>query len=86
MNQGRTTTGSRAGDSPLRLLQFCLFREEDVSGTSGKGIVAYGVVLPSGKAVLEWVTRLQSVAIYESLEVLEQVHSHEGRTQIRLIR
>ena len=66
----------------LNVTRFCLQRDEDGTGTSGEGIVAYGAVLPSGKAILEWVTRLTSVAIYDSLAVLEQIHGHEGRTRI----
>lgn len=31
--------------------EFYLQRNEDVSGTSGTGIVARGIVFPSGKAI-----------------------------------
>jgi hypothetical protein len=65
-----------------RVTRFYLHRDEDLTGTSGEGIVAYGAVLPSGKAIIEWVTHLTSVAIYDSLVVLEQIHGHEGRTKI----
>jgi hypothetical protein len=40
--------------SPGTLRVFQLMRDEDVSGVSGVGRVAVGVVFPSGKVVLEW--------------------------------
>lgn len=83
MNASQPEAKSKPG---LELLQlFMLERREDESGVSGTGVVAYGVVLPSGKAVLEWVTELRSVALYDSLQVLEDIHSHGGRTRVRMI-
>lgn len=35
-------------------LRFELHRDTDVSGVSGVGIVADGVVFPDGTAVLQW--------------------------------
>lgn len=65
---------------PLR--RFLLVREEDVSGTSGTGIVAEGVLFSSGKAVLAWTTKYRSVGVYDSLAELEAIHGHEGRTKL----
>lgn len=42
---------------------FYLVRHQDVSGVSGTGIVAYGVVLPSGQAVMAWNSRFKTVTI-----------------------
>lgn len=63
--------------------QFTLERSEDVSGTSGIGTVAEGVIFENGKVVLSWLTGLTSIAIYDSILVLEQIHGHEGRTKIK---
>ena len=61
---------------------FHLVRIEDVSGISGTGIVAEGVLFSTGKCVLAWVTEYQSVAVYDSIEELEAIHGHNGRTKI----
>ena len=59
---------------------FYLDRREDVSGVSGKGVVAVGVVLPSGKCVLEWRSRLRTVTVFESVDQVTRIHGHDGRT------
>lgn len=55
-------------------------RVEDVHGVSGVGVVAEGVQFTNGFAVLTWLTALTSVATYHSVDVLERIHGHEGRT------
>lgn len=65
---------------------FELHRLEDVSGISGTGIVAQGVVFDDGTCVLRWLTEYRSVAFYENLVTLEKIHLHEGRTRIRFAR
>jgi hypothetical protein len=71
-------------DIPLTQ-RFVLERKEDVSGMSGTGIVAVGIVLPSGMVVMEWVSFEKSMGIYHSIAQLEKVHGHEGRTLVRFI-
>ena len=61
---------------------FHLVRTEDVSGVSGTGIVAEGIQFSTGKCVLAWVTKYISVAVYDSIEELEAIHGHDGRTKI----
>lgn len=62
--------------------RFRLVREEDVSGVSGTGVVAEGVVFSVGNIALSWCSPYRSVTIYESLADLQAVHGHEGRTRI----
>lgn len=62
--------------------RFHLDRAEDVSGTSGTGVVAEGVLFSTGKAVLAWTTRYRSVAVYDSMAELERIHGHDGRTKV----
>lgn len=62
--------------------KFWFQRITDISGTSGTGIVAEGIVFSNGWAAVHWLTALDSVAIYPSLEVCEQIHSHGGATKI----
>lgn len=61
---------------------FYLKRIEDESGVSGTGIVARGVILPSGHCVLEWLTFTSSIAIYKSINDVVEIHSHGGKTEI----
>ena len=70
---------------------FSLVRSEDESGVSGTGVVAEGVELSSGQCVLSWLTTPRGwdrvpagVAVYESLEHLEAVHGHGGKSQVVL--
>lgn len=61
---------------------FYLKRNEDESGVSGTGIVAVGVILPSGHCVLEWLTFTSSIAIYKSINDLIEIHGHNGKTKL----
>ena len=66
-------------DEPRR---FYLYRKEDESGVSGIGIVAEGIQFSSGKCVLGWTRQHQSVAIYDNIEALIDIHGHCGKTII----
>ncbi len=72
-------------DVKMGMRRFTLVRDEDVSGVSGVGVVAQGCVFGTGKAVLAWVTEYRSVAFYDSIEELEAIHGHNGRTHIEWI-
>ena len=69
----------------MQMMRFVLDRFMDVSGTSGTGVVAEGVVFSDGTAVLRWRTDLHSTAIYDTVDDLMAVHGHEGATQLRWI-
>lgn len=62
--------------------RFWLERAEDVSGTSGTGRVAEGVVFSNGWCALHWLTKYTSVAFYQSVAELEVIHGHGGATTI----
>ena len=62
--------------------RFRLMRVEDVSGVSGTGIVAEGVVFATGKVVLSWCSEYHSVTVYDSSADLLAVHGHHGRTRV----
>lgn len=64
------------------MLRFQLNRLEDEGGVSGKGVVAEGVVFRNGKTVLSWVTEHTSVAVYDSIQTVEKIHGHNGKTLI----
>lgn len=62
--------------------EFYLKRIEDESGVSGTGIVARGVVLPSGHCVLEWLTFTSSIGLYKNLADVDEIHGHHGKTKV----
>ena len=61
---------------------FVLVREKDVTGTSGIGIVAEGVVFSDGQAILKWLREPFSLGVYSSIGHLLAVHGHEGNTHV----
>lgn len=61
---------------------FILRRLEDESGVSGTGIVAQGCVFDNGYVALTWLTHLSSLAWYHSIEVLTNIHGHDGKTVV----
>jgi hypothetical protein len=65
-----------------QLRRFFLDRTEDVSGTSGVGVVAEGVVFTDGTVVLRWITELRSTAVYGGIEDVAAIHGHEGSTMV----
>ena len=79
----RSEAGRGAGkeqDAMVRI--FRLVRDEDVSGVSGVGRVAVGVVFPSGKVVIEWLGSDTTFGIYDRLDHVERIHGHGGKTRI----
>lgn len=66
---------------------FVLRRNEDVTGLSGTGDVAEGVVFNSGKVAVAWdptktLAKVVSVVILDSIEDVEKLHGHDGKTEI----
>lgn len=60
---------------------FYLQRNQDWNGISGTGKVAIGFEFDR-IAVLQWLGENGSTFWYESIEMVEHVHGHEGRTLI----
>lgn len=65
--------------------RFVLRRLEDVSGTSGIGVVAEGVELSNGQCALHWLSQLDCVSFYANLKTVLAVHGHEGKTILEWI-
>lgn len=62
---------------------FYLFRKEDLTGTSGTGVVCMGAVLPSGRVVLEWVAANHAtIEILNNIEEVALLHGHEDRSLV----
>lgn len=66
---------------------FRLVRHEDVSGVSGEGVVGLGLVSPDGHALMGWTGKQApfSIQAYESLDDVEQVHGHDGKTEVDVL-
>lgn len=62
--------------------RFTLVRSEDVSGTSGTGVVAEGVEWSNGWVNIHWLSQLGSVEMCESMKVVIAIHGHEGKTKV----
>jgi hypothetical protein len=61
---------------------FWLERDEDATGVSGTGRVAQGTEYDTGKCALCWLTATSSIAVYDSIEHVQEIHGHQGRTRV----
>lgn len=58
-------------------------RHEDLTGISGTGLVAWGMVFPDGHAVTRWcATARRQTCVWTDLADVEFVHGHNGATEI----
>ncbi len=68
---------------PTRPRTFHLQRDEDVTGASGSGHVADGVLWPDGTVTVKWLGEYASeVSWPKGIEAVERIHGHDGRTRI----
>jgi hypothetical protein len=68
-----------------QLIRFVLVRDEDLTGVSGTGVVAEGIVFTSGLVVIHWLREPFSMGLYQSLEDVIFIHGHGGRTKMQFI-
>jgi hypothetical protein len=61
--------------------RFHLQRDEDVTGVSGVGVVADGVVWPDGAVAIRWRGPRPSTVHWATLADAEWVHGHGGSTR-----
>lgn len=67
---------------PVPFKRFKLVRTEDISGVSGVGDVAVGIVFPDHSAVVYWLSEVHSKVFYNSISEVEKVHGHGGATKL----
>jgi hypothetical protein len=73
-------------DQQLVPLRFTVRRHHDVSGVSGDGSVADGVLWPDGTASVRWRGEHPSAVFWDRGRVsVEFVHGHQGATEIVLV-
>lgn len=65
--------------------RFVLERSEDLTGTSGVGVVAEGVVFSNGHVAYSWISPLATITTCQSIDVVERLHGHDGRTVVRFL-
>ncbi len=63
---------------------FTLVRDVDVSGVSGTGVVADGVIWPDGTVSVRWRGEHPSIVFWRSLDSVKVIHGHDGATRIVL--
>lgn len=56
-----------------------------MSGVSGCGRVAEGVLFTDGRAVLRWTLPISTIGVYTSVADLIAVHGHDGRTRLEWV-
>jgi hypothetical protein len=66
---------------PTSARLFVLDRDTDVSGISGTGVVADGVVWPNEMVTLCWRGENPSVVVWQSLDAAMAIHGHDGATR-----
>ncbi|MEW1922324.1 hypothetical protein [Streptomyces sp. NPDC088360] len=71
--------------SDTDLVRFHLHRLDDVTGVSGTGRVAGGVIFPDGTVAMRWNKDLKSTAVYDSIDDVAVIHGHDGATVIELL-
>lgn len=67
----------------MSMRRFHFERLEDASGVSGCGNVAEGCIfIDTGEVIVHWLGKRSCINIYHSLEDVEFIHGHQGRTRI----
>lgn len=62
--------------------RFILRRNADVTGVSGTGDIADGVLWPDGTVTLRWRGQYASLVHWQSLDHVERIHGHDGATVV----
>lgn len=57
--------------------RFYMNRLTDVTGVSGTGKVLVGVVLPTGRVIIEWQSKPNQIAFYDSFADFYSVHAEK---------
>lgn len=59
-----------------------LVRKEDVTGVSGTGVVAEGIIFSNNQLVLHWLREPQSIVVWDNPDDAIAVHGHDGKTEL----
>lgn len=72
----------RVQSEPRRCREFRIYRHTDAAGRLPGEILAVGVVLPSGRCVLEFCAAPDLMERHQDLVELMAVHGRDGRTEV----
>lgn len=62
---------------------FLLYRDIDVTGVSGTGVVAEGIEFSDHTVAMHWIAgEYHSTVIWDSIASVEAIHGHAGATRI----
>jgi hypothetical protein len=62
---------------------YKLVRKLDVNKMSGTGVVALIAVMPSGRAIMEWIaSNHPTISIFNNLEEITLIHGHNGASVV----
>lgn len=61
---------------------FQLHRDRDITGFSGTGVVADGVVWPDGTVSMRWRGPVRTTVEAACLDDIRSVHGHDGATRV----
>ena len=64
---------------------FKLYRKVDITGISGVGYVAEGVIFENNKVILCWYGKVSSIVVYDNLEDMKSIISHNNNTDIHYL-
>lgn len=62
--------------------RFILYRHVDVSGVSGPGVVAEGIVFSDGTVAFRWLSDTPCTSVWTDIDSVLAVHGHGGLTEI----
>ncbi len=61
-----------------------LVRDDDETGVSGTGVVAWVVEFPDGTTVTRWaVTEIRQTCVWASVDDVLAIHGHNGKTRLQ---
>lgn len=64
---------------------FQLHRDTDVTGFSGTGVVADGVIWPDGTVSMRWRGEIRTTTEAACVAHIERIHGHGGATRVVLV-
>lgn len=65
--------------------RFVLMRDEDETGLSGTGLVAFGVQFPDGTVATRWNASVAQTCVWSCIEDVIRIHGHKGKTRVEWI-
>jgi hypothetical protein len=64
---------------------FVLERFEDVSGISGLGIIAEGIIFSDGTVAYRWLSDIATTVLADNIDIVEKLHGHDRKTKLRYL-